>query len=373
MLLCSARTIPDEARIRALVYSGIEWPLFQQLATRHSVRPLVYRSLRTVCWERIPAAFRTAWERECKTLTGRNLFLAGELLRIQSELETAGIEVAVMKGAVIAAMVYGDCALREFGDLDLLIREPDFPRALDLLRQLSYEPVWKCDARKALRFLRHVGEFAVASDLWHIEVDLHWRVATKATALSPGLEDFPSGFKPVLIAGSNVLSFAPHDLPLYLAAQGGWDQWSDLRRICDVAEFLRTYPVVEWEPHLESAERLGGLRSMLPGLLLASNLLGAEVPEAAVSRIRADAMVTRLADRSIQLLEGKLNSPEAVSRYAFQLRAKRGVRGKIALAYSIAMDRTAKDGMWLMLPRPLWWMYGLLRPLRIGRMLLRKD
>lgn len=63
----------------------------------------------------------------------------------------------------------------------------------------------------------------------------------------------------------------------------------------------------------------------------------------------------------------------AVRRYLFQMRAKEGLRGKIALAYSILMDRTANDGSWIMLPRPLWWLYGLLRPLRMSGKVLHRG
>lgn len=373
LLLCSARTVPDSARITELVNAGIDWRGFLDLAANHGVRLLVYRALRAACWDGIPAEIQAEMQQTCQSLTGKNLFLTGELLRITAEFEAKGIPVAVMKGAVIAQMVYGDLALREFSDLDLLIGEADFFRAIELLHRLSYEPVWKYETNRVLRFLRHVGEYAVASDLSQTEVDLHWRVATKATALSPGVSDFPSGFRPVQIAGSTVMSFAPQDLPLYLAAQGGWDQWCELRRVCDVAEFLRRYPQIEWEPSLEAAQRLGGLRSMLTGLSLASRLLGAELPESVCGRIRADARVSKLVERTIRNLQRNQDPSESTSRYLFQMKAKQGVRGKIALAYSIVINRTAKDGRWIMLPRPLWWLYGFLRPLRMSRKLLRED
>ncbi len=168
------------------------------------------------------------------------------------------------------------------------------------------------------------------------------------------------------------MSFAPRDLPLYLAAQGGCDQWCDLRRICDLAEFIRRYPNIDWEPNIEAARRLGGLRTMLTGLSLASDLLGAELPESVVKRIRADARVSLLAQRTIQNLQRGLNSQEPLSRYRFQMTAKQGLRSRIALAYSILTDRTAEDGSWIMLPRPLWWLYGLLRPLRMSGKILRR-
>ncbi|MGC2160263.1 MAG: nucleotidyltransferase family protein [Silvibacterium sp.] len=372
LLLCSARTVPDAARIQTLTAAGIDWHAFLELAAQHRVRPLVYKALRATCWERIPMDVQSEWEKINRTLTIGNLYLAGELLRITAEFEAAKIPIAAMKGAVIAAMAYGDLALREYEDLDLLIDESDFSRAVELLERLEYQPFWTYDNRKIVRFLRHVGEYTLISNTRRAGIDLHWRVATKATALSPRVSDFPSGFQPFPLAGATVLTFAPHDLPLYMAAQGGWDQWADLRRICDVAEFLRKFPDIDWEPTMRIAQRLGGLRSMLTGLSLASSLLGAEIPSSAIHRIHADKMVSRLAEESRQDLQRESSSGEATRRYLFQLNAKQGLRGKIALAYSILMDRTAHDGNWIMLPRPLWWLYGVLRPVRMGRKLLRR-
>lgn len=373
LLLSSARTTQDAARIKVLAAAGIDWHAFLELATRHRVRPLVYQALRAACWESVPPDVQAEWETTFKLLTGSNLLLAGELLRIIAAFEAAAIPVAAMKGAVIAAMAYGDIALREYEDIDLLVAESDFSHAIELLEQLGYEPFWKYDNRKILRFLRHVGEFTLTNNTRRSTVDLHWRVSTKATALSPRVSDFPSGFQPFPFAGSTVLTFAPQDLPLYLAAQGGWDQWGDLRRICDLAEFLRRFPEIDWEPSIETARRLGGLRSMLVGLSLASTLLGAEISEPVLRHIRADALALRMADQAGQVLQREVPFGSAFGRYLFQMKAKAGLRGKTALAYSILMNRTAQDGDWIMLPRPLWWLYALLRPLRMGRKLLHRS
>ena len=371
LLLCCARTVPDAARIEALTDATIDWRALLDLSREHNVRPPVWQALHSTCWDRVPENIRVECDEAYRSFTGRNLLLTSELLRVTAAFDEAGLRVAVMKGAAIAQMAYGDFALREFGDFDLLIRPDDFFRATELLQQLGYNPEWKCGDSTAFHFLRYVGEYKLTRDVMRTDVDLHWRVVTKATALAPSLSDFPSGFKPVSLAGSTVLSFAPQDLPLYLAAQGGWDQWSDLRRICDLAEFLRRYPEIDLEPTLALAQRLGGLRSMLVGLFLASKLLGADLPEPVVRRIHADAAIAELAETATHNLLRNVHAGEPVSRYVFQLKAKQGLWGKIALAYSILFERTAEDANWIMLPRPLWWLYFLLRPLRIGLRMLR--
>jgi hypothetical protein len=373
LLLASARTAPDAARIHALADAGVDWSALLDLARRHKVRPLVYKALRETCWERIPADVQAEWERTNWLLTGGNLLLAGELLRVTAALESAGVRAAAMKGAAIAAMVYGDIALREYEDIDLLVTEADFPRAVELLEGLGYQPFWKRDSRTVLDFLRNVGEYTLTNSERRTTIDLHWRVSTAATALAPDVSDFPSGFQPFTFGGETLLSFAPVDLPLYLASQGGWDRWDDLKRICDLAEFLRRFPDVDLGPSLNAARRLRGERSMLIGFWLVSNLLGAKLPDVVTKRLRADAVAVEMAERAAQELEQGPDAGDAVGRYLFQMKARAGLRGKMSLASSIAVDRTAHDGNWIMLPRPLWWMYGFLRPLRLGAKMLRHE
>ena len=373
LLLAAARTAPDHARIDALADAGIDWRVLLDLAANHSVRPLVYKGLRETCWRRIPVEMQAAWDEAHQLLTGRNLFLTGELLRVTAEFHKAGISIAAVKGPVIAQMAYGDFSLREFHDLDLLVHETDFCRAVEFIERLGYKPFWKLDSRSVLRFLRHMGEYKLTSDFPGVDIDLHWKPAHDSVALSPSLSDFPSGFQPVTLAGASVPTFAPQDLPLYLASQGGGDQWGDLRRICDLAEFLRRFPDVDWEPHFQTARRLGGLRSMLTGLVLARDLLGAPLPASADGRIEADATSIRIAKRITRNLSRQLHPGEGFTRYVFQLRARQTMRGKIALASHIFTDRTTEDGSWMMLPRPLWWTYGVLRPLRMAGKLLRRG
>lgn len=364
MLLASARCKPDATRMCELV-EGLDWQAYFEIATWHGVRPLVYRSLREVCWDGLPASAREQWQQAHQILTGKSLFMAGELLRITNAFASTGTRVAVMKGAVIAQMAYGDFGLREFNDFDLLVAEADVSGAIDLIEKLGYTRLWKIDNSRMVRFLRHMGEYKLSGSVFGTEIDLHWRMAHRSVALSPVISDFPHGLELVSIAGSQMLALAPEDLPLYLASQGGGDQWCDLRRICDLAEFLRRYPGVDWRPHLEAASRLRGLRSLLAGLVLARDLLGAQLPDAATAEIRNDETVSRLAERAVLNLQSKREAGETLSRYSFQLRAKKGIAGKLSLAWKIFTDRTELDGSWIMLPRPLWWLYPLLRPVRM--------
>jgi hypothetical protein len=372
LLLSLARTVPDAERANAIVDAGVDWRACLDLATRHRVRPLVYKSLSNVCWDRVPAEVQSDWEQAYHSISGRNRFATGELIWIADAFREAELPLVTLKGPVLAEMAYCDFALREFSDLDLLIRVADFKKAYDLLKRLGYTPVLNVGGDQVLQFLWHQGELTFTSNLQRPEIDLHWRAATTHTALSIEADYFWSRFQPVQLAGETVLSFAPQDLPLYLASQGGQDQWSDLRRLCDLTEFLRRRPDFDWEQLMEAGRRLHGSRVLLLGLQLASDLLGAEIPHHVRQGMLQDAALPRLAARAVKKLEGP-DLPGIVSLFVFQFEAKERWQEKVALVIGRLTDRTAGDGKWIILPKPLWGLYWLLRPLRMLGKLLRKS
>ena len=63
----------------------------------------------------------------------RNLFLTRELLNLLTLFETHQIPAIPFKGPVLAASVYGNLALRQFSDLDLIIHKQHVAKARELL------------------------------------------------------------------------------------------------------------------------------------------------------------------------------------------------------------------------------------------------
>jgi hypothetical protein len=373
LLLSLARTMPDEERANAILNAGVNWRAFQDLAMRHGVRPLVYRSLLNVCWDRVPEDIQIAWQAIDRRIIQRNRLATAELLRIAAAFRTAEVPLVALKGPILAEMAYGDYTLREFSDLDLLIRVGDFKKAHGLVTRLGYRPVLDMDCDQALEFLRNQGESTFNSSFGGPQVDLHWRVAPKHTALSLEADYFWPRFRPVQIAGEYVLSFAPQDLPLYLASQGGHDQWGDLPRLCDLAEFLRTHKDLDWPQLLEAGRGSHGLRMLLLGLQLAHELLGLQIPPAVAELISKEQAVPRLAVQAVAKL-ARPDPPGAVAQFVFQIDAKERWQEKVSLIAGRLTDRTDSDAQWMLLPKPAWWLYPALRPLRMfGKLLLSRD
>jgi hypothetical protein len=339
-----------------------DWPKLLEMASQHGLTPLLYQGLSGAGWDAVPEEIRADLKARYRANAVRNLFLTGELLRISRTLDKKGIPVVALKGPVLAEIAYGDLTLREFADLDVLVAEDDWVRAAELLRELGYQPGWDIDSRLKYDFLRYQGE-AWFRRTEGCTIDLHWRVAPKNTALALEAGMFWPRFRHVPIAGGTVLSFAPRDLPLYLASQGGQDEWSDLRRVSDMAALIYRHPELDWDAILAEAQHLRGLRVLLLGLLLASQLLGARLPGCVQERIRGDAALPRLAGEAIQRIANQ-EPASSIRKHVFQIRVREGLRQKMGLAFSLATDRTDSDGGWVLLPKRFWGLYTVLRPLR---------
>jgi hypothetical protein len=105
-----------------------------------------------------------ALDRASQTNLHKALFLSRELIRVVDRLQAISVDVLPYKGVALAETVYGDIALRQAGDIDLLIRPQDFARARKSLRELGYQPHLLLSERQERAYLKSGYECAFDSD-----------------------------------------------------------------------------------------------------------------------------------------------------------------------------------------------------------------
>ena len=119
--------------LSSLAGHPIEWKTVLDLADRHGVLPLLTQALSDASL-RVPPDVLNTLRQGYQTNLHKALFLSRELIRILDKLSAAGLEVMPYKGLALAETVYGDIALRQSGDIDLLIRASDFVRVREAVR-----------------------------------------------------------------------------------------------------------------------------------------------------------------------------------------------------------------------------------------------
>lgn len=364
LICCSASAIDAErtARARRIIERGIDWNALARIAPNQGVMPLVYRYLTSALDGAIPEPALAALRREFYGNSLRNLHLARELVRLTAVLEKTGVETIAFKGPALAASAYGDIKLRQFLDLDLLVRESQAARAVEILRAEGYVPDAGYDASDTGR----PGSFEISLSRPGsiMAIDLHWRLAEPYFPFGLDGEDLWRRAVRIEIEGGSVRTMALDDQMLYLCAHGARHGWQSLSGICDLAEVARSASF-NWEALCERARRLGALRMLLLGALLAHDLLDADVPENVIEAAHRERSVACAARTFVNYLVNRPDGgPGLYQRWSVPVRMIDGLAPRARYVASRAFLPSAEDRASMPLPVTLYPLYYLLRPAR---------
>jgi hypothetical protein len=370
LLLKCARTRIDEAtaaRIRELARGTIDWARVIDLAQRHGVLPLVYRSVHAACRGAVPESVLGRLQIDYHRNLARNLVLTHELLRVLALLNAEGVDAIPFKGPVLAAAVYGDLALRQAGDLDLLVRLIDFVKAKDILLGEGYTPQVDLSPTQAWNRLPGNGQYDFIAPATRIPIELHWDVTSAHFATNFDLMGIWKRLRHVDLAGTEVLTLCPEDTLLTLCAHGSKHIWSRLAWVCDVAEMVRDGDDLDWDIILESARSVSCERLLSLGLTLAESLLDARMPQIFLTDMRRDRRVLPIAN---SLADRLLAEPPrhytdlqvTFIRYRFRERVLDGFKDTFRLIFCPHLA----DWTFWRLPAVWSFLYPLLRPFRLG-------
>lgn len=357
-----------DGRVGALIRSGVDWDRLVEMARAHAVAPLLYRRLQSLRSEKVPGDVLDRLRGHVQHLRLRNLFLSGELIRLLDELAARGIRAIPYKGPVLTALAYGDLALREFGDLDLLVPEADVREAREVLVSFGYRPEHRLTPAQEAAFLRYDRECSYYREDGSA-VELHWTVSQRYVPLPLDFEELWGRAMRVPLGGRAVPTFPPEDLILILAVHGGAHLWTRLGWIRDIAELTGSFEEPDWERLLERAGALKCRRMLLLGLFLANEVAGADLPEDVLRTARADAAVLDLAGDVRERLFSEEQIPQGIlgirAFQPFHLKMMDRSRDRLRyLAYQ-ATSPTLQEWQLLPLPAALFPLYYLLRPLRL--------
>ncbi len=371
LLLCARNSLEPRrvARLGWLLRQNPDWDVVLAWAQRHRVQPLLCRNLRSHLPEAVPGSVLERLSGRLRANARRNLLLTGELLQLLDLFRAHGISAVPYKGPALAASLYDNLALRQFDDLDVLVRERDRRRAMELLGSRGYQ----ADLGLPLRGYRHNVKWVHAER--RLRLELHWRISF-FFPLDP--ERLWQRLDAVTVAGRPVPHFDPEDLLLILCVHGAKHLWQRLQWICDLAELCRIHRELDWPRLLDRAGRIGGRRMVALGLLLAHEVLGAELPENVLAGVRRDRAVGALAADVRSWLFRRRRVEGTLEQSLFYLKMRERPRDKARYALHLARARlrpTARDRAWLPLPPALSCLYYGLRPIRLavqhGPMLLR--
>jgi hypothetical protein len=365
LLRSLVRQPPDAAvGMKELAEKVDDWDPLLSLAQEHRVTTLLYRRLPEL-GETVPLQIQEKLRADYSRNILQNLANAAELIQILKEFERRSILAMPFKGVVLAASVYGDLAARPAGDIDVLIYYRDLVKATRLLLERGYELTTAANPDGSPAFADYF-EYHFERQTDGMVVELRWRLEL----LQPrherdlAMDWVWPGRRSAMLAGAEVPDMSPEVTLIVLCMHGSKHLWSRLIWICDVAQLLAARPRLDWKETIRQAGRYGLWRPLALGVLLAARIAGTEVPVAVSRRFEANSTVSGLVrhfDENLSDAPGSL----PVSRLPYNIQLL-GFRDRARLLLSPAWWRPSeRDIEAFPLPKPLYPLYSLIRPIRI--------
>src|ERR1700741_947130 len=154
------------------------------------------------------------------------------LFRLLEKLRAAGVESIVVKGPVLSVRAYGDPGVRQYVDLDFLIRARDLLAATRALTDLGYDPDVPLAAIEAGKI---PGEYLFMKPGTRLLVELHTEHTFRYFPLPLPLEEYFSRRTENALDGNRVPALAAEDEFVLICIHGAKHFWERLMWVADVA------------------------------------------------------------------------------------------------------------------------------------------
>jgi hypothetical protein len=328
LMVCCARVqvdLQNAERIQQIVQQGVEdidWQYLMQLAYQQGVMPLLFRSLDKVCRELVPDPVFQQLRQLLVANTHQSLLLTRELVKVFTLFDKHAIAAVPYKGPVLAAAVYGDVSLRQYGDIDIVVQQEDILPAQKLLLDQGYVPKDAMTEAETAAFLqsKHEHNLTFLRTDGNVMLELHWRITPRFTSLIEP-KHFWQNLEPATLAGAKFLNLSLEDWLPILCVHGSRHRWERLTWLCDIAEIMRLRPDLDWDAVIARSQVLVCRRMLYLGILLAHDLLDAPLPDRILRKMQADREVMLLVNNTCQQLLYKTNvSDQFLGKTIYQIR-----------------------------------------------------
>jgi hypothetical protein len=364
VLLACASPDSDLQRLTELIKAPPDWPFLLALADDHGMLPLLAARLTDSDEALVPPEVRQRlreWQRAQMVFT---LSLAAELFRLLDRFAAAGIQALLIKGPALSVRCYGDPGIRQYGDLDLIVRGQDIQRSTEAMMALGYEPKVPL---KAIQAHKVPGEYVFTRSGTKLLVEFHTeRTFRYHPRLVPVERLFERQIR-VQFDGHDVPALSTEDELLFICIHGAKHFWQRLMWTADVAALVSRQNV-DWDRATFAAREVGAERMLRVGLRLAADVLGTRLPTHVADELHSDAAAVRVAAQIAKRLPWADAAPFGLfERAAFRMRMRGGFLQGAGYLLRLSLSPTEEDWAQGSEEKRPWLLDAIGRPFRLAR------
>jgi hypothetical protein len=297
--------------------------------------------------------------------TARTLEQVRQLGGLVRALENAGVPVLPYKGPALSLQLYGDLALRNSTDLDLVVPKAHYAAARDVLLSLGFPPRGGHSRRQERALFSWLGHasFGAGSDSF---VELHWRFAPLQFPFALDAASAIARGERLVIAGQPMTLMARDDLLVTLGMHGARHLYERLEWLAGVTLLLQSI-----DPMVASrrARELRASRMLLASAVVAQRVLGVSLESGWSELLAADpaAQSVGAAIAELVIAHGRDGTefPGGASLQTLYARLTDSAADRVRSVVRAAVMPTEREWELVRLPSALTPLYRVVRPLRL--------
>ena len=284
-----------EARIKNVLKGDLNWNYFLEKVKKERVGPLVYKTISGIGeaeWIIPKDIFGSLKDIYYSTLR-ENIIVFKDLEKLLAGFYDRGIKIIVFKGPALAEPVYKDIGLRPMRDVDILAGEEDIQRLDELFRNAGYirpsyiikdyPEISANPYRNSIMYKKPDGGVKFIHLFWHIinlfpyNMEVFRRIR---------MDKIWKEAQPLRLANAQTFTFSVCHQIIYLCMHAFTHSFANLILLCDINEILWIHKDIDWQALVNEAVRFGMSKYLYYGLYVCKEILGSEVPDFILERIR---------------------------------------------------------------------------------------
>jgi hypothetical protein len=366
----------EPVAVKKIITENTDWQRVIDYTQHHRLIPQVYGHLNKHCCELVPGDVLAKLKNLNDEVIRQSLAQAASLTTIIPALNKRGIDVAILKGRALAKKLYGNIALRQSRDIDLLVRQGDVITADMAFHELGYShsnhktglPLNTDIGRK---FIKGRSELDYMSHKHGICIDLHWHLSLSSHAFPVDMKKLWTQMKRVQ-GDYGQLSELPITMHfIFLCYHGAKHHWLRLHWLQDIA-ILVNQGELDWSRVIVTAKRLGVLPTVILATRLAKHFFNTPLEAAVKQQTRNFTDTDNLAGMMIgDMIRAPADIEKNVAPYMDFKRIRTGYRLQTIfkhrfLTWTDLLFPSDSDYQSIRIPASLSYLYYLVRCFRLA-------
>jgi len=331
----------DPQRLSDLLRKEPDWSVLLPLAEKHGVLGLLAKRLQSCDATSVTEGVRRKLCEKQRALLLFTLSTTAELFRLLESFAAAGLDALVVKGPALSARAYGDPGVRQYQDVDLVVRQRDISRITELMTSEGYEPKVPLNAIAAGKI---PGEYLFRWPGTYRRVELHTEQTLRYFPRPLPVEEFFERRTFVSFDAHAAPALSAEDELLLNCVHSAKHFWERLLWVADVAALVSREKNFDWDRAFSTAREAGAERMLSLGLLLAAKVLQVKLPRDVEKLIRSDRGAARLAAEIARRLP-LAGHPQRtlLKRALFRMRMRGGLLPGAAYLLRLTLSPTEED------------------------------